>query len=239
MDWSGFPDRKHTSSWVKSFIPRMILPHLVSHQREVQIRHLTQRVLLTAQFDPNEVSDAQVLQEDSWGWGGFKQKGDVCTQFAVKGGEVEVRCLLVEKCSVPDIFCKLCKAVHHEVLVLQLWSRCICACFSFCKSSRTFPLKCCTVVTPDTNTHTSRHLGDTYRWQGDAGLTVSMATEMSQSVGTFRASPLDITEHQISDREGLLMSHQAWVISPEGRGGMKKQERREEKRRWRRGLFYE
>lgn len=94
-----------------SFPGWSFLTQLVSHQREVQIRHLTQRVLLTAQFDPNEVSDAQVFQEDSRGWGGFKQKGDVCAQFAVKGGEVEVRCLLVEKCSIPDIFCKWCTAI--------------------------------------------------------------------------------------------------------------------------------
>lgn len=58
---------------------------------------------LTAQFDPDEVFDAQVLQEDPGGGRGFEQEGDVCAQLSVEGGEVEVRRLLVEERRVPEV----------------------------------------------------------------------------------------------------------------------------------------
>ena len=61
------------------------------------------QLLLTAQFDPDEVFDAQVLQEHTGGGGGFKQEGDIRAQLSVEGREVEVRRLLVEKCSVPEV----------------------------------------------------------------------------------------------------------------------------------------
>lgn len=59
--------------------------------------------LLTAQFDPDEVFDAEVFQENTRGSRGFKQEGDLCAQLSMEGGKVEVRRLLVEKRSVPEI----------------------------------------------------------------------------------------------------------------------------------------
>lgn len=59
--------------------------------------------LLTAQLDTYEVLDAQVFQEDAGGGGGLEQEGDVGAQLSVKGGKMEVRRLLVEKGSVPEV----------------------------------------------------------------------------------------------------------------------------------------
>lgn len=59
--------------------------------------------LLTAQLDPDEVFDAQVFQEHAGRGRGFKQEGDVRAQLSVEGGKVEVRRLLVEKRSVPEV----------------------------------------------------------------------------------------------------------------------------------------
>ncbi len=64
---------------------------------------ILQPLLLTAQFDPDEVFDAQVFQEDTRRGCGFKQEGDICAQLSVEGGKVEVRRLLVEKRSVPEV----------------------------------------------------------------------------------------------------------------------------------------
>lgn len=61
---------------------------------------------LTAEFDSDEVLDAQILQEDSRGGRRFEQKGDFCIQLSVEGGEVKIRGLLVEKCSVPVVVWK-------------------------------------------------------------------------------------------------------------------------------------
>lgn len=57
---------------------------------------------LTAEFDPDEVLDAQIFQEDPRGGLCFKQEGDVCTQLSMEGGEVKVRCLVKER-SVPEV----------------------------------------------------------------------------------------------------------------------------------------
>ena len=61
------------------------------------------QLLLTAQFDPDEVFDAQVLQEHAGRGRGFKQEGDICTQLSVEGGKVEVRRLFVKKRSIPEV----------------------------------------------------------------------------------------------------------------------------------------
>lgn len=61
---------------------------------------------LTAEFDSDEVLDAQILQEDPRGGRSFEQKGDFCIQLPVKGGKVKIGGLLVEKCSVPVVVCK-------------------------------------------------------------------------------------------------------------------------------------
>lgn len=58
---------------------------------------------LTAEFDPDEVLDAQIFQEDPRGGWCFKQEGDVCIQLSMEGGKVQVRCLLVKKRSVPEV----------------------------------------------------------------------------------------------------------------------------------------
>lgn len=63
----------------------------------------TLQLLLTAQFDPDEVFDSQVFQEHPRGGRGLKQEGDIGAQLSVEGGEVEVRRLLVEKRSVPEV----------------------------------------------------------------------------------------------------------------------------------------
>lgn len=61
------------------------------------------QLLLTAQFNPDEVFDAQVFQKYTGGGYGFKQEGDICAQLSVESRKVEVRCLLVEKRSIPKI----------------------------------------------------------------------------------------------------------------------------------------
>lgn len=58
---------------------------------------------LTAEFDPDEVLDAQILQEDPRGGRRFEQKGDLGVQLSVEGGEVKIRGLLVKKGSVPEV----------------------------------------------------------------------------------------------------------------------------------------
>lgn len=58
---------------------------------------------LTSEFNPDEVFDAQILQEDPRGGRCFKQEGDVCTQLSMEGGEMKIRCLLVKKRSVPEV----------------------------------------------------------------------------------------------------------------------------------------
>lgn len=59
--------------------------------------------LLTAEFNPYEVFNAQVFQEDPWRGGGFEQEGDVCTELSVERGEVQVRRLFVEERCVPEV----------------------------------------------------------------------------------------------------------------------------------------
>ena len=61
---------------------------------------------LTAEFDADEVLDAQVLQEDPRGGRGFEQEGDVRVQLAVERGEVQVGRLPIEKRSVPEVPCQ-------------------------------------------------------------------------------------------------------------------------------------
>lgn len=72
--------------------------------RIVLFKAMKQNILqlsLTAEFDSDEVLDAQILQEDSRGGRSFEQKGDFCIQLSVEGGKVKIGGLLVEKCSVP------------------------------------------------------------------------------------------------------------------------------------------
>lgn len=69
----------------------------------VWIESSPSKLLLTAQFDPDEVLDSQVFQEHARGGRGLKQEGDVGAQLSVEGGEVEVRRLLVEKRRVPEV----------------------------------------------------------------------------------------------------------------------------------------
>lgn len=41
---------------------------------------------------------------------------------------------------------------------------------------------------------------------------------MAQPVGALRARPVDVTQHQRPDREGLLVGQQTGVVGPEGKG---------------------
>lgn len=74
-----------------------------SHITLIRIKSSPFSLLLTAQLDPDEVFDAQVFQEHAGRGRGFKQEGDVRAQLSVEGGKVEVRRLLVEKRSVPEV----------------------------------------------------------------------------------------------------------------------------------------
>lgn len=82
---------------------------LLPHERKIvccpfQSNEIEHRLLsLTAEFNSDEVLDAQILQEDSRGGRRFKQKGDFCIQLSVEGGEVKIGGLLVEKCRVPEV----------------------------------------------------------------------------------------------------------------------------------------
>ena len=60
-------------------------------------------LILTAEFDADEVLNAQVLQEHARGGSGLKQEGDVCAQLRLDCGEMEVRRFLVEERSVPEV----------------------------------------------------------------------------------------------------------------------------------------
>lgn len=71
---------------------------------------------LTAEFDADEVLDAQIFQEDPGGGCGFEQKGDVCVQLAVEGGEVQVRRLLVEKRRVPEVLCETTTTKRNNLM---------------------------------------------------------------------------------------------------------------------------
>lgn len=61
---------------------------------------------LTAEFYPDKVLDAQILQENPRGRCRFKQERDVCIQLSLKGWEVKVGCFLIKKCSIPEVLCK-------------------------------------------------------------------------------------------------------------------------------------
>lgn len=61
---------------------------------------------LTAQFDANEVFNAQVFQEHPERSSGLKKEGDVGTQLSVEGWEVEVWRLLVEESCIPEVPCE-------------------------------------------------------------------------------------------------------------------------------------
>lgn len=60
-------------------------------------------------------------------------------------------------------------------------------------------------------------------------LTVSMATEWSHPVGSLRPWPLDVTQHQRPNREGVLMGQKAWVFSPVKRKMRKEEEMKKSK----------
>lgn len=84
---------------------------------------------LTAEFDPDEVFDAQIFQEDPGGGRCFKKEGDVCVQLSVEGGKVKVRRLLVKKRSVPDVFCKYSQSSpfkNSAFTTLQFFTICLC-----------------------------------------------------------------------------------------------------------------
>lgn len=71
-----------------------------------QVKHSSNLIVefsLTAEFDPDEVLDAQIFQEDPRGGRCLEQEGDVCIQLSMEGGKVKVRCLLVEKRGVPEV----------------------------------------------------------------------------------------------------------------------------------------
>lgn len=100
-----FQEEQHHSSFTYQFL-------ITSYQEKWQIglfKAVEQNIVqlsLTAQFDSDEVLDAQILQEDARGRRRFKQEGDFCIQLSVEGGKVKVGGLLVEKCSVPIVVCK-------------------------------------------------------------------------------------------------------------------------------------
>lgn len=66
------------------------------------------------------------------------------------------------------------------------------------------------------------HKSTRWHWWLFTGLTISMATKRSHPIGAFWARPLNITQHQRSHRERVLMGQQAWVISPGWKKGKKK-----------------
>lgn len=120
---------------VLSFYLRMIPPSQLALSHDCGIRCMTWKVLLTTQFDANEVFDAQVFQENPRGWGGFEQEGDVGAQLPVERGEVEVRRLLVKKRCVPHVFCTQCKSICGAVSKVYHWALTPAMSFS---SARTF-----------------------------------------------------------------------------------------------------
>lgn len=60
------------------------------------------RKFLTAQLQPDKVSDSQILQEDSRGRCGLEVKGDIDAELGVQRGVVQGRRLLIEGHGVPQ-----------------------------------------------------------------------------------------------------------------------------------------
>lgn len=58
---------------------------------------------LTAQFNPNEVLNSQVLQEDAGGRAGLEEEGNIGAQLAVERGEVEVGGFFIEVGRIPEV----------------------------------------------------------------------------------------------------------------------------------------
>lgn len=63
------------------------------------------RVGLTAELQPYEVLEAQVLQEDSRRSAGLEEEGDIGGELRLQRGEVEIGGLLVEGGCVPNRLC--------------------------------------------------------------------------------------------------------------------------------------
>lgn len=61
---------------------------------------------LTAELQPYEVLEAQVLQENSRRSAGFEEEGDIGGELRLQRGEVEIGRLLVERRCVPDGLCQ-------------------------------------------------------------------------------------------------------------------------------------
>lgn len=61
---------------------------------------------LTAELQPYEVLEAQVLQEHSRRSAGLEVEGDIGGELRLQRGEVEIGRLLVERRRVPDGLCE-------------------------------------------------------------------------------------------------------------------------------------
>lgn len=61
------------------------------------------RAGLTAQLDPDEVFNPQVFEEHAAGGRGLEKEGNIGAELAVERREVEVRSLLIEVSSVPEV----------------------------------------------------------------------------------------------------------------------------------------
>lgn len=64
------------------------------------------RAGLTAELQPYEVLEAQVLQEHSRRSAGLEVEGDIGGELRLQRGEVEIGRLLVERRRVPDGLCE-------------------------------------------------------------------------------------------------------------------------------------
>lgn len=91
------------------------------------------KLWLTAEFNTDEVFDAQVFQEDSGERGSFKQERNVCAQLSMECGEVKVRGLLIKKCCIPNIFCTQNKG---QGMLINTQINVICIFSSFCTDWR-------------------------------------------------------------------------------------------------------
>lgn len=65
---------------------------------------------LTAQLQPDKISDSQIFQEDSRGRCGLEVKGNIDAELGLQRGEVQGRRLLIKRHGIPQ---KPYERKHH------------------------------------------------------------------------------------------------------------------------------